>query len=140
MARTFDQELRGVCEAFRSALREHVRLTRFRLDLTLAEGRTESYLFVDPEPVPRLSDDGTMPIRSFQPRAAVIVPIRDDDGAIGTVTVEHPARELSARELQGEVERLARIYAPALRACAQGGWRAMARGHRVGGQPRRARE
>lgn len=120
MARPHGRELRGVCEAFRSALREHVPLTRLRLDLALAEGRTESYVFVDPEPVPRPNDDGTMPIRPLQWRTAVIVSMSDGDGALGTVTVEHASRELSADELQGEIERVARIYAPALRACARG--------------------
>lgn len=134
MARAYGSELRGVCEAFRSALRERIPLTRFRLDVTLSEGRTESFVLVDPEPIPRPDATGHMPVRPQQPRAAASVSIHDEDGAIGTVTVEHASRDVAANDLRKEVERVARVYAPAIRACLGGDATWMREASAVGGK------
>jgi hypothetical protein len=116
MARRHRRELRGVCEALRTALRDHIPLTRLRLDV-IVSGMWET--FVSVEPHPSAAHPGYMSA-SIRPRANVIVPIHDEAGAIGTLTVEHDARELETQRLQTEIENVAIRYAPVLRACTSG--------------------
>lgn len=103
-------------------MRVRIPLTRFRLNINGPDGKTRSVRVVDLEPVPHADSMARMPLRRLQPRVAWCLPISDEDGAIGTVVVEYASSASLAddEELRAEIERVARTYAPALRACVRG--------------------
>lgn len=112
------RELRGVCEAFRSAVRAKMRISRFRLDVLGPGAGRHSVLLVE----------GSRPgidRRVVRCRPAVMtIPVRDTRGLVASVTIEDDSRPFLPASGRDEIERVATIYAPMVRAClhAGGSW------------------
>ena len=112
------RELRGVCEAFRSALLSKLRISRFRLDVLCFGSDQLSVLLVEGRP-PR-SDRR---VARCTP-AVMTTPVRDSRGVVASVTIEHDSRAFLPASARDEIERVGTIYAPMVRAClhAGGSW------------------
>lgn len=112
------RELRGVCEAFRSALRSKIRISRFRLDVLCLVSDQHSVLLVEGQQ--RGSDRRVPPRRP----AVMTTPVRDAQGVVASITIEDDSRAFLPASARDEIERVATIYAPMVRAClhAGGSW------------------
>lgn len=112
------RELRGVCEAFRSALRSKMRISRFRMNVLCPGADQHSVLLVEGQQ--RGSDRRLPPRRP----AVMTTPIRDARGLVASITIEDDSRAFLPASARDEIERVATIYAPMVRAClhAGGSW------------------
>lgn len=127
------RELRGVCEAFRSSLRAHMRITRFRLDV-LVPARTAAFVLVDDDPRTRGEDHHRAALRA---PAVITVPVRDAQGVVASVTIEDSTRPFLPASARDQVERVASVYAPMVRACLHAGGSWPEQKTTAGSRPRR---
>lgn len=105
------RELRGVCEAFRSALRSKMRISRFRLDVLCLGSDQRSVLLVE-------GQQPGIDRRVARCRPAVMtILVRDARGVIASITIEDDSRAFLPASARDEIERVATVYAPMVRAC-----------------------
>lgn len=128
------RELRGVCEAFRSALRSEIRISRFRLDVLCLGSDQRSVVLVEGQ-----QPGNDRRVALCRP-AVMTTPVRDARGVVASVTIEDDSRAFLPASARDEIERVATIYAPMVRAClhAGGSWPRQQKASRVArpGAPR----
>lgn len=112
------RELRGVCEAFSSALRSKMRISRFRLDVLCLGADQHSVLLVE-----RQQPEIERRVARCRP-AVMTIPVRDARGVVASITIEDDSRAFLPASARDEIERVATVYAPMVRAClhAGGSW------------------
>ncbi|MBI2323728.1 MAG: hypothetical protein HYU87_02020 [Chloroflexi bacterium] len=114
------RELRGVCEAFRSVLCSRMRISRFRLEVLCPGADQHSVLLVEG----RIESAGIQRRVPLRRPAVMTTPVRDAQGVVASITLWDDSRAFLPASARDELERVAAIYAPMVRAClhAGGSW------------------